>query len=137
MQVDVGDFIPYIICCQTRNGVNVTQQSQSSKSNLADRAYHIQEIINSQNNHKKQQIQQTNGNDNSNDKNNDIASKNQNKNNKNNVTLLTVDKDWYLNTQILPPVARYCDPIEGTDIGQLANCLGLDSTKFVVHTNGL
>lgn len=43
---------------------------------------------------------------------------------------LEVDRLWYLEQQILPPVGRYCDPIEGTDMGQLANALGLDSNKF-------
>lgn len=44
--------------------------------------------------------------------------------------VLEVDRMWYLEQQILPPVGRYCDPIEGTDMGQLANALGLDSAKF-------
>mmetsp|Transcript_35311 Transcript_35311/g.31160 ORF Transcript_35311/g.31160 Transcript_35311/m.31160 type:complete len:562 (+) Transcript_35311:3-1688(+) len=44
---------------------------------------------------------------------------------------LEVDRQWYLEQQILPPVGRYCDPIDGTDIGHLAHALGLDSNKYV------
>merc|ERR1719295_1978472 len=43
---------------------------------------------------------------------------------------LQVDREWYLEQQILPPVGRYCDPIEGVHIGLLAHSLGLDSNKF-------
>jgi len=48
---------------------------------------------------------------------------------------LQVDREWYLEQQILPPVGRYCDPIQGTDIGHLAHSLGLDSNKFA-HLTG-
>jgi hypothetical protein len=37
---------------------------------------------------------------------------------------LRVDVQWYLTQQILPPVARLCENIEGTDLSQLAACLG-------------
>lgn len=43
---------------------------------------------------------------------------------------LIVDKEWYLEQQILPPIGRLCEPIEGTDMGMLAHSLGLDSNKF-------
>ncbi|KAG9284047.1 hypothetical protein G9A89_022821 [Geosiphon pyriformis] len=38
--------------------------------------------------------------------------------------------EWYLNTQIHPCVARLCEPIEGTDSMRIADCLGLDTSKF-------
>ena len=41
-----------------------------------------------------------------------------------------VDTRWYLSNQVLPPIARLCDPIQGTDAAQLAECLGLDASKF-------
>jgi DNA polymerase alpha subunit A len=44
--------------------------------------------------------------------------------------LLRVDTPWYLVQQIHPPIARLCDPIEGTDAGMIAECLGLDPSKF-------
>ena len=37
---------------------------------------------------------------------------------------LTPDYEWYLTTQIHPPIARLCEPIEGTDSAFLAQCLG-------------
>ncbi|KAJ1917120.1 DNA-directed DNA polymerase alpha catalytic subunit pol1 [Mycoemilia scoparia] len=43
---------------------------------------------------------------------------------------LVVDKDWYLNQQVLPPLDRLCDPIEGTNMALLAQNLGLDPAKF-------
>jgi DNA polymerase alpha subunit A len=43
---------------------------------------------------------------------------------------LEVDVEYYLNVQVHPPVARLCQPIEGTDSGRLAECLGLDTSKY-------
>lgn len=44
---------------------------------------------------------------------------------------LEVDGTWYLSNQILPPTARLLDPIEETDAGRIADCLGLDPRKFL------
>ncbi|ORZ24563.1 DNA polymerase family B-domain-containing protein [Absidia repens] len=38
--------------------------------------------------------------------------------------------EWYLNQQVHPPIARLCSPIDGTDAAHLAECLGLDGSKF-------
>jgi DNA polymerase alpha subunit A len=46
---------------------------------------------------------------------------------------LIPDYDWYLTNQIHPPIARLCEPIEGTDSALLAHCLGLDPAKFAVQ----
>lgn len=43
---------------------------------------------------------------------------------------LKIDTDWYLQTQIHPPIARLCEHLDGTDAAQLAQCLGLDSKKY-------
>ena len=43
---------------------------------------------------------------------------------------LTPDVEWYLTQQILPPISRLCEPIEGTSPGILAEILGLDSSKY-------
>lgn len=37
---------------------------------------------------------------------------------------LTIDYVHYLANQVLPPIERLCDPIEGTDRARLAECLG-------------
>ncbi|CCI39482.1 unnamed protein product [Albugo candida] len=43
---------------------------------------------------------------------------------------LAIDYEWYLESQIHPPVNRLCAHIEGTSSTQLARCLGLDTSKF-------
>ncbi|KAF8739169.1 DNA polymerase alpha catalytic subunit, partial [Rhizoctonia solani] len=45
---------------------------------------------------------------------------------------LKIDFEYYIAQQILPPVERLCDPIEGTDRARLAECLGLDPSRFQV-----
>lgn len=37
---------------------------------------------------------------------------------------LSVDYEYYITSQVLPPVERLCDNIEGTDRARLAECLG-------------
>ncbi len=49
---------------------------------------------------------------------------------------LVIDKDWYIKHQILPPISRLCGPMEGTDAQQLAYHLGLDMSKYPVHSAG-
>lgn len=49
---------------------------------------------------------------------------------------LKVDYSFYLSNQILPPIERLCDPIEGTDRARLAECLGLDPKRFQTFTGG-
>jgi DNA polymerase alpha subunit A len=43
---------------------------------------------------------------------------------------LQIDVEWYLSQQILPPIARLCEPIEGTSQGMLSEQLGLDASKY-------
>ena len=43
---------------------------------------------------------------------------------------LELDFEWYVSQQIHPPVTRLCEHIEGTDSGRIADCLGLDSSKY-------
>lgn len=45
---------------------------------------------------------------------------------------LVPDVDYYLHKQILPPVERLCAPIQGTNVQLLAECLGLDTSKYRV-----
>lgn len=47
---------------------------------------------------------------------------------------LKPDIDYYLHKQILPPVERLCAPISGTNVTRLADCLGLDTSKYRVST---
>ncbi|KAF2145162.1 uncharacterized protein K452DRAFT_356464 [Aplosporella prunicola CBS 121167] len=48
---------------------------------------------------------------------------------------LKPDIEYYLHKQILPPVERLCAPIAGTNITRLAECLGLDTSKYRVSTS--
>ncbi|KAG6831739.1 hypothetical protein H0H87_004008 [Tephrocybe sp. NHM501043] len=43
---------------------------------------------------------------------------------------LKIDFEYYLAHQVLPPIERLCEPIEGTDRSRLAECLGLDPAKY-------
>ncbi|KAI0321598.1 hypothetical protein OF83DRAFT_251189 [Amylostereum chailletii] len=43
---------------------------------------------------------------------------------------LKIDYEYYLAHQVLPPIERLCDPIEGTDRARLAECLGLDPGRY-------
>lgn len=43
---------------------------------------------------------------------------------------LTIDIDYYLHQQILPVISRLLEPFDGTDQAYLAQCLGLDSSKY-------
>ncbi len=43
---------------------------------------------------------------------------------------LPADYDFYLSQQVLPPIERLCDEIEGTDRARLAECLGLDPARY-------
>jgi DNA polymerase alpha subunit A len=43
---------------------------------------------------------------------------------------LSIDVEWYLENQILPPISRLCEPIEGTSAAILSSLMGLDATKY-------
>ncbi|KAF8064215.1 DNA polymerase family B-domain-containing protein [Lyophyllum atratum] len=49
---------------------------------------------------------------------------------------LKIDFEYYLAHQVLPPIERLCEPIEGTDRARLAECLGLDATKYRTSVSG-
>jgi len=40
------------------------------------------------------------------------------------LTDIALDFEYYLANQVLPPIERLCEPIEGTDRPRLAECLG-------------
>ena len=44
--------------------------------------------------------------------------------------ILKPDVEWYLSQQILPPISRLCECIDGTSQAIIADKLGLDSTRF-------
>ncbi|KIK93692.1 hypothetical protein PAXRUDRAFT_12489 [Paxillus rubicundulus Ve08.2h10] len=42
----------------------------------------------------------------------------------------SIDYEHYLAHQVLPPIERLCEPIEGTNRARLAECLGLDPSRY-------
>lgn len=51
---------------------------------------------------------------------------------------LKIDVEWYLSNQILPPISRLCEPIEGTSIAIMSTQLGLDASKYAGrYSNGI
>lgn len=48
---------------------------------------------------------------------------------------LTIDVHYYLQHQIHAVVTRLCEPIEGLDAAQLAQCLGLDPAAYRSQSN--
>ncbi|KAH9893227.1 hypothetical protein C8Q73DRAFT_836492 [Cubamyces lactineus] len=49
---------------------------------------------------------------------------------------LKIDYEHYLSQQVLPPIERLCEPIEGTDRARLAECLGLDPNRYRTVVGG-
>jgi DNA polymerase alpha subunit A len=48
---------------------------------------------------------------------------------------LITDINYYLHQQILPVISRLLEPFDGTDQAFLAQCLGLDSSKYKQRHN--
>ncbi len=49
---------------------------------------------------------------------------------------MAIDFEYYLSLQVLPPIERLCDSIEGTEKARLAECLGLDASKYASISKG-
>jgi DNA polymerase alpha subunit A len=43
---------------------------------------------------------------------------------------LEVDAEWYITQQILPPITRLIEHIDGIDVPFIVQCLGVDSKKY-------
>lgn len=43
---------------------------------------------------------------------------------------LQIDTDWYITQQLLPPITRLIEHIDGIEVDFVAQCLGVDSKKF-------
>ena len=108
--VNVGDHIPYVIC--------LDGDGASSKKGIADRTEHPDNV----------------------DSDTTIVDK---RNEKIGAPVMVtpggppvrpkVDVEWYLAQQILPPIARLCEPIAGMSKASIADRLGLDARKFEQH----
>lgn len=47
---------------------------------------------------------------------------------------LKIDQKWYLTQQLLPPISRLIDPLNGIDSVFLAECFGVEQSHFVHQT---
>lgn len=90
--VNPGDTVPYIIC-QEFDPASGEPVPPAEGKGLADRAYHIEEVRNSEGR-------------------------------------LRPDIDYYVAQQVHPVVSRLCTHLEGTDPARIAQCLGLDPSRF-------
>lgn len=43
---------------------------------------------------------------------------------------LEIDTQWYITQQLLPPITRLLEHIEGINIDFVAQCLGVDPKKY-------
>ena len=41
-----------------------------------------------------------------------------------------VDIEWYVSNQLLPPIGRLIEPVDGIELDFVAQCLGLDVSKY-------
>lgn len=46
-----------------------------------------------------------------------------------------VDVEWYITQQILPPITRLIEHIDGIDVAFVAQCLGVDHKKYKFHSD--
>jgi len=95
-----GEVIPYVFC--------LGSDGKTSKSAQADHAFHPDEFRRKDSGLK-------------------IGTPNTGQPDKpaSSHVIAVVDFDFYLSQQVLPPIERLCEEIEGTDRARLAECLGM------------
>jgi DNA polymerase alpha subunit A len=128
--VNVGDHIPYVIC----NEIN-PDADPSKKDSPASRAFHPDAVLMARERFEQEEQQGTSSSSSSSSSASSSASSSSSGNGENGApkkgkAALTVDVEWYLSTQMLPPTERLCDPIEGTSRSILAEHFGLDAQKY-------
>ena len=47
---------------------------------------------------------------------------------------LEIDVEWYITTQLLPPITRLIEHLEGIEVEFVAQCLGIDPKKYHYHS---
>ena len=48
---------------------------------------------------------------------------------------LEIDNDWYIMQQLLPPVTRLIEHVDGIETDFVAQCLGVDQKKYKYHSS--
>ena len=109
--VNVGDHIPYVIC-------------MGSDKNVADRSYHPDAVATVT------KIDEENRPPPSAKEAEAPPVVTPGSSEKPSLEKPKVDVEWYLTQQILPPIARLCEPIAGMSRASIADKLGLDARKF-------
>ena len=50
---------------------------------------------------------------------------------------LKPDVDWYIIQQLMPPISRLIQNIDGLEVDFVAQCLGVDPKKYKFHSSAL
>jgi len=48
---------------------------------------------------------------------------------------LLPDVDWYIMQQLMPPITRLIEHIDGIEVDFVAQCLGVDPKKYKFHAS--
>ena len=48
---------------------------------------------------------------------------------------LAPDVDWYIMQQLMPPITRLIEHIDGIEVDFVAQCLGVDPKKYKFHSS--
>lgn len=128
--VNVGDHIPYVICNETHPGI-----PETSKQSAATRAYHPDAVKAARERFAQEQQQATSSSTSTSTSATSSSSSTEGgTGDEKKKPALTIDIEWYLSQQILPPTERLCDPIEGTSRSMIATHLGLDVQKYAMSS---
>ena len=140
--VNVGDHIPYVICNElhpTASGVAATDRK--SNASAAARAYHPDAVKAARERFQQEQAAASSSSSSSSSSAaaasspGSATSAKGDKDASGAKPALTIDTEWYLAQQLLPPTERLCDPIEGTSRAIIADHLGLDAKKYNVSSS--
>lgn len=50
---------------------------------------------------------------------------------------LKPDVDWYIGQQLMPPITRLIQHVDGMEIDFVAQCLGVDPKKYKYHSSSI
>eukprot|EP00946_MAST-07B_sp_MAST-7B-sp1_P002978 g2978.t1 len=131
--VNVGDHIPYVICNEVHPSASGNAQAKDkSNASAAARAYHPDAVKAAR---ERFQEDQAAGSASVASSPGSANATQSGKGSSGSKPALTIDTEWYLSQQILPPTERLCDPIEGTSRAIIADHLGLDAKKYNVSSS--
>jgi DNA polymerase alpha subunit A len=112
--VNVGDHIPYVLCTTPRLDGGAKKLA-GNKASFAERAFHPDEVTRSQAEASKTSVK---GEETKADCEMEALT------DSNDAQALSIDVEWYLTQQLLPPISRLCLPISEISQAALAEKLG-------------